>query len=47
MAAIDGTDQRHFEAIPWCLELLQDPEFRITPTFSRHCKEQHRGHFVR
>ena len=39
MAEIEVTDQRHFEAIPWCLELLQDPDFVITPTPSRHYKD--------
>ncbi len=33
------TDRAYFESIPWCLELLQDPGFIPTPTFSRQYKE--------
>lgn len=33
------TDRAYFESIPWCLELLQDPGFTPTPTFSRQYKE--------
>jgi acyl-coenzyme A thioesterase PaaI-like protein len=32
-------DQAHFESIPWCLEIIKDPAFAITPTFSRQPKE--------
>jgi acyl-coenzyme A thioesterase PaaI-like protein len=31
-------DQAHFELIPWCSALLNDPSFTITPTFSRQPK---------
>jgi uncharacterized protein (TIGR00369 family) len=32
-------DHAHFQSIPWCAQLLQDPEFVITPTFSRQPKD--------
>src|SRR5438477_8666761 len=32
-------DQDHFHSIPWCAKLLNEPEFIITPTFSRQYKE--------
>jgi acyl-coenzyme A thioesterase PaaI-like protein len=31
-------DQAHFESMPWCLEIIKDPDFVITPTFSRQPK---------
>jgi acyl-coenzyme A thioesterase PaaI-like protein len=32
-------DLQHFESIPWCAALLQDPAFEIAPTTSRQPKE--------
>jgi acyl-coenzyme A thioesterase PaaI-like protein len=32
-------DQAYFQAIPWCAELLRNPEFIITATDSRQYKE--------
>jgi acyl-coenzyme A thioesterase PaaI-like protein len=31
-------DQAHFESIPWCSEIINHPDFIITPTFSRQAK---------
>jgi acyl-coenzyme A thioesterase PaaI-like protein len=31
-------DLAHFESIPWCSTIINDPSFTITPTFSRHPK---------
>jgi acyl-coenzyme A thioesterase PaaI-like protein len=31
-------DQAHFESIPWCFEIINHPDFLITPTFSRQPK---------
>jgi acyl-coenzyme A thioesterase PaaI-like protein len=31
-------DQAHFESKPWCSKIINDPEFIITPTFSRQPK---------
>lgn len=39
-------DQAHFESIPWCKELIEDPDFAITPTFSRILKDGHEDSLV-
>jgi acyl-coenzyme A thioesterase PaaI-like protein len=31
-------DQAHFESILWCSQIINDPDFIITPTFSRQPK---------
>lgn len=31
-------DKPHFESMPWCLEIINDSDFVITPTFSRQPK---------
>jgi len=31
-------DEAHFRSIPWCSQLIDDPAFTITPTFSRQFK---------
>ena len=35
---MEETDQAHFDSIPWCSQLIRDPTFKITPTFSRQPK---------
>jgi acyl-coenzyme A thioesterase PaaI-like protein len=32
-------DHDHFQSIPWCSQILNDPDFVITPTFSRQPKQ--------
>lgn len=32
------SDLAHFESVPWCLEIIKQPGFAITPTFSRQPK---------
>jgi acyl-coenzyme A thioesterase PaaI-like protein len=36
---MEEPDHAHFKSIPWCSQLLQDPDFAVTPTFSRQPKK--------
>ncbi|KAF4631035.1 hypothetical protein G7Y89_g7094 [Cudoniella acicularis] len=35
---MEEPDLAHFKTIPWCSTLLDNPEFTVTPTFSRQYK---------